>query len=480
MVEGIGRATNQDKSTKTTADPNPLTQTISQPTTPAAISVPSSAPNSARKNQSRTTQLTEITKFEAPSPGTRSGQISRRPSITSLNGPETPVSEKVSDNLSYTSASISRANSPPPSRVGSAPTRRATKSQQKKERQERAKKAEEVVTQKEEPALKAEEPVVQAPIIGRKKKTKKTREKTGTTADSTPTVTRPPSPEVQETASKAPLVPQAGDTTKGLKEVNKQIKLPPIASLDPEPSSSAAAMAPVPESEQGSQTQSTVASIFASLRASDELPSNVIDTLFKSITAASHRLDQNLDPQVILNSKLDTLKLDQIARLDNDEPVVTIIDDNNAMIILPSRRCLKGLTPAQANRYRELYMQGARVSMPSSTKEFQTLIDHLTPILHSSGERTSAAATGSAESKTTTQLNNRFAEPLTPLVVPPTAASVRSDASLSRTPLSTSNKPSLEDAELALAVERKNTEALEKRLNALIKKNRRLVLGSGN
>ncbi len=475
----IGDTASEETMTKVIVDQKSHNQTISQPTTPATTS---SAPDSARKSQTRTMQVTEIFKQDTASPGAvpsqASGQVSRRPSITSLTRPETPISEKVSDNLSYTSASISRTNSPPPSKIGSAPTRRVTKSQQKKERQGRAKKAGEEASQKEEPVLRSEEPVVQAPIVGRKKKTKKTKEKTGMTADSTPTVTRPPSPEMQEKAAKVLPSPQAGDAVKGLKESNKQIRLPPIASLDPETSTSATALPSVPESDQGNHIQSTVASIFASLRASGELPSNVIDTLFKAITSASHRLDQHLDPQVILNSKFDTLKLDQVARLDNDEPVVTVLDSNNAVLILPNRRYLKGLTPTQANRYRELYMQGARASISPSSKEDQDLLDLLMPIHEFSGDRAPVPALGSADSKTTTQLNNRFAEPMTPQAIPPTQSSVRIDASVSRR--SGKSSMGLEEAELALAVERKNTEALEKRLNALIRKNRRLVLGSGN
>jgi hypothetical protein len=99
---------------------------------------------------------------------------SRQASVASLYQPGTPVSELVSDTASVTSTSLSRANSPPPvsGKVGTAPIRKKTKSQQKKDRQERARQAdEERVTAIDEE--KSEPEVVQAPIVGRKKKAKK-------------------------------------------------------------------------------------------------------------------------------------------------------------------------------------------------------------------------------------------------------------------------------------------------------------------
>lgn len=97
---------------------------------------------------------------------------SRQASIASINQPGTPASELISDTASFTSTSISRASSPPliGGKVGSAPIRKKTKSQAKKDRQERARQAE------EERAIEEQTPepeVVQAPIVGRKKKAKK-------------------------------------------------------------------------------------------------------------------------------------------------------------------------------------------------------------------------------------------------------------------------------------------------------------------
>lgn len=95
---------------------------------------------------------------------------SRQASIASLNQPGTPASELISDTASMTSGMISRANSPPPGAiVGSAPVRKITKAQAKKNRQERKRQEEE----KEKAEAGSDVEVVQAPIIGRKKKAKK-------------------------------------------------------------------------------------------------------------------------------------------------------------------------------------------------------------------------------------------------------------------------------------------------------------------
>ncbi|KAI6244541.1 hypothetical protein HI914_07276 [Erysiphe necator] len=100
--------------------------------------------------------------------------VSRHPSLTSnirLESPDTPSSEIVSDNASITSTSLSRANSPPPTKVGSAPVRATTKSSQKKQRQAQKEKGRAGIG----PIVVTEPEVEIAPIMGRKKKQKKDR-----------------------------------------------------------------------------------------------------------------------------------------------------------------------------------------------------------------------------------------------------------------------------------------------------------------
>ncbi|KAF2449408.1 hypothetical protein P171DRAFT_517119 [Karstenula rhodostoma CBS 690.94] len=121
---------------------------------------------------------------------------SRQASIASINQPGTPASDLISDTASFTSTSISRASSPPlvGGKVGSAPIRKKTKSQAKKDRQERARQAEEERAMEEQtPELE----VVQAPIVGRKKKARKPA-----TNPKTPAASTKSQPEPTKTSSK--------------------------------------------------------------------------------------------------------------------------------------------------------------------------------------------------------------------------------------------------------------------------------------
>ena len=155
--------------------PGPALAAISRPDSPATgLSRTSDSP---APRQARVLRVVDTAKAETPSPVANiatatAARRSRRPSISSMSRPATP-GDFGSDYDLYTSASVSRANSPPPNRVGSAPVRSMTKSQAKKERKLKAKQAEEA---KKDEAVSvstvAEEPV-QAPIMGRKRKTKK-------------------------------------------------------------------------------------------------------------------------------------------------------------------------------------------------------------------------------------------------------------------------------------------------------------------
>lgn len=134
--------------------------------------------DSSGPRQPRVLRVVDTPKTETPPPPSAAPSLSsvvqakirsRRPSISSADHPETPGD--IGSDFEFTSASASRANSPPPSKIGSAPVRAMTKNQAKKERRMKAKQAEEAI--KEEVATAIPEEPVQAPIIGRKRKTKK-------------------------------------------------------------------------------------------------------------------------------------------------------------------------------------------------------------------------------------------------------------------------------------------------------------------
>ncbi|KAJ5646874.1 hypothetical protein N7490_003246 [Penicillium lividum] len=117
---------------------------------------------------------------------------SPRHSVSSLSRPDTP-GDFGSEIDPYPSGPVSRSNSPPvPSRIGSAPVRTITKSQAKKDRRQKAKEAE----AKKVEVTSVPEETVQAPIMGRKRKTKKEKAPSTTleTADTDPLPTETVSP----------------------------------------------------------------------------------------------------------------------------------------------------------------------------------------------------------------------------------------------------------------------------------------------
>jgi CCR4-NOT transcription complex subunit 4 len=157
------------------------TATPSVPASPAAAATGSPIKRSVAP---RTLRVIPTPKTEVPPPlsagsapplpqiSTVDKLRSRQASIASVNFPGTPMSEMISDTASVTSASVSRASSPPPvgGKVGTAPVRQKTKSQAKKDRQERKRQIEEELVVEEN---KSDVEIIQAPIVGRKKKAKK-------------------------------------------------------------------------------------------------------------------------------------------------------------------------------------------------------------------------------------------------------------------------------------------------------------------
>lgn len=156
-----------------TMSSRPATPGTTTPSEASKTSVP--RPRTLRLTTSMTTKTTEPTPASAtteksgilpPNLGTKKG--SRRPSLSSAqhSRPSTPaMSERPSHDAS-------RASSPPPSIVGSAPERVRSKNQQKKERREKAKKTTDV---SEASTPNATVPVTEevAPVIARQKKQKK-------------------------------------------------------------------------------------------------------------------------------------------------------------------------------------------------------------------------------------------------------------------------------------------------------------------
>ena len=425
----------------------------SQPSTPATAVSQMSTVSAVPQNQAREARAPMIPKAESASPGiVSSKQASRRPSLSSINRPGTPASEKLFDTMSFTSTSISRANSPPPNKVGSAPVRQMTKSQQKKERQARAKQAE-GSTKVEETVTKFEE--IQAPIVGRKKKTRK--EKSRGTADSTPTVTRPSSPVLQEepAVEKAAVVPATPvkEGRKGSSKAVADVKEPDTPSS---PATPATADQPKPSL--------TANSIFANLSKAREVTTPAAD-IFKHAPQGLNHRSENVEPDF---PEFELPSDEQIRLLDQGEAVPIQKGPNNYLVVLPDHRHVPGFTAAQASRYIELRRDILANGDLPCTDGF---IPPPPPI------ELSAITAMTERSSKTKKLHNRFDTPTT-----------RSGSSTHKYNISTgvsdettlNKKPAIAvtEAEQMLAVHRKETEALEKRLNNLLKKNRRLLFGN--
>ena len=227
-------------------------------------------------------------------------QPSRRPSVSSIQLPGTPSSEQVSisDNISMTSTSQSRANSPPPAAAKAG--RAKTKSQLKKERQERAKVIEEGTKTEEPKKVVASEEPPQEAIVTRKKKTKREREPRARakapvpihTEESTPTASRAPSPPPQqlaeEVASPAEPAPVEARSSEPSTPTKIQTAPPPPLQSPHEPS-------PPPTPTL------SAAQLLAELKATAPQIQKCIDSLFRSPSSNHYKPSQNISAKDLAN-----------------------------------------------------------------------------------------------------------------------------------------------------------------------------------
>ncbi|KAK8244980.1 hypothetical protein HDK77DRAFT_240241 [Phyllosticta capitalensis] len=256
---------------------------------------------------------------------------SRQPSIASLNqAPGTPLSEFISDAASMTSASasISRANSPPPGgRVGSAPARTKTKSQAKKERQEKAKlMAEQEIGMNKDSRAQSEEPIVQEGIQTRKRKEKKEKKKPTKTAKSTPTDTPTGTPAPEESVEDTVV-----ETT--VQEVEQ----------------------PMEEPEEKKAPQPLTASqIVAKLLANGDITHEQMENMFKSFPQGPNERQITLQDAPNRGREYELGDDDARAIVDNSEPQRLGGEDgrlSSRVLISGSGRILRCLSKSEEDRY---------------------------------------------------------------------------------------------------------------------------------
>lgn len=212
----------------------PVSASGSRPNTP--LTTVSRVSDSSAPRQHRVLRVVDTSKSEIPAPASSTQSVSsipatgkvrgRKPSLSSISRPETP-GDLGSEADFYASTSASRANSPPASsRIGSAPVRSMTKSQAKKERKQKAKEAE---AKKQEAVAQVEEPV-QAPIVGRKRKTKKAPASNAEPVSATPEpVSETSKPQKDDEAERA----ESSNKTKQKEKQKKDVKPTPVEEKAP-------------------------------------------------------------------------------------------------------------------------------------------------------------------------------------------------------------------------------------------------------
>lgn len=341
--------------------------------------LPPSAPSSAVaqsavvRTNPKTLRLVPTPKGEVPPAGNSTPQSvtstippnflppSRQHSIVSLSRnerPSTPVSEIISDNASITSNSLSRPSSPPATRVGSAPLRSTTKSQQKKQRREAKEKSElDTVVDKPEPEVEI------APIMGRKKKQKKEKVYSST-GGASPAISRAPTPGPQEMTPAEVLSNPESLRVKNGDNQTPQSDAEPAAIKVPElkgkPKSKAEDLAllesitPPAETidENSEKSIPAPASVLSDLVSSGLLPDPNKLVVFKSPSGFAQRLDLSGDFQEG-DQKLIITEEDR-AILQAGRPVHKVGQGSNRIMLTPNGDCVRNLSPAEEERYLEL------------------------------------------------------------------------------------------------------------------------------
>jgi CCR4-NOT transcription complex subunit 4 len=487
----------------------------------------------------------------------------RQPSLASvsrMDRPGTPTSEMLSDNASITSASMSRASSPPPSNlIGSAPVRMTTKSMQKKQRKEVQRERERA--ELEATAPKPEKEAEIAPILGRKKKVKKDRTIHSAAGGSTPVASRPPSPGPSEQTER----PKVNDesTEQSVQAEDKNIstdselstrnavrtqdskakgKAKLLRQPSPEPTPA------VSELDEDAMTKPapTPASILKELVNEGAVDGINELAIFRPPPSTFRLPEPVTDPSI--NQKL-TITLEDRTKLLAGQPVHKAIDGAGRIMLTPNGDCVRNLTEEEENKYLDLQARLAEqsgassfVSSRHSTSNGFTMVEsravangppswippsmgaptpmdpvakinrdealayinqYVLPSLSNSMQeqalnnnntldpdvmRTSgASATWPWVTDATAHLENNEGaygptnrEGMIATGIESMTAHFAISGDMTRNTPSTVSLLSLTESETAMQHARKDAEALEKRLNALIKKNRRLVLGASH
>lgn len=369
-------------STKEVADKEPATNPAVQssafpplpPSTPAQMAP--KGPKSIRVVPTRTESpvisaaqpLSAISNYSATISG------SRQPSVASnsrFERPGTPASEIISDNASLTSASLSRPSSPPPTRVGSAPVRTTTKSQQKKQRREAMKGKEK--TEMETAVVETPEAEEIAPIMGRKKKQKKAKVN-GKAGSPTPVPSRPPTPKQTEKTEPVKEAKTSGgpETSKKQKtpevEVSSKPAVEPKAEVKSNVEETVYQEPPAPTVETIDETSDrpvpTPSAVLQDLLSHGEVPQPDKLAVLRPPMGYNQRAGFQGDlPD--LDHKLVITEEDRAALL-SGRPVHKVVQGSHRIMLTPNGDCVRNLTPTEEERYLELQSRIFQESGPAA------------------------------------------------------------------------------------------------------------------
>ncbi|KAI1424049.1 hypothetical protein F5Y12DRAFT_785633 [Xylaria sp. FL1777] len=320
-----------------------------------------------------TLRLVQTPKNELPSTNVAPAAVASIRSAaaaSSTHRPVTPASEIVSDTASIVSASVSasRTSSPPPSKIGSLPTRPTTKSQQRKQRKEASKEA-----------------AAQIAEVNPFEPEKKEKKPAGTSRTST----RPATPSTSETIEDK-LIPEkdgishtsgiaarkdsrTGPTAIEQAKVNKDRGKPSISSprsptaidtsIKLNESTKTTVLTPdyithPPEVKQEQPIEQDIGEVphirdvYKALVEEGSLPSIDKISFFKPLP--THRLDPNISGLVSLPPTLKAIvaKEDE-ERLNAFQPVRKIVNDQ-PVLLTPNGDYVPNLTPEEQDKFLEL------------------------------------------------------------------------------------------------------------------------------
>lgn len=546
---------------------------------PALPALTTGSPSPAPRNALRTLRVmstpktTEAPAFPSPV------QIVANKAFSISHGPDTPLSEMVSDTASIVSASVSasRAGSPPPSRVGCAAVRNTTKSQQRKQRKDALKQETKIIAE----ALKADSEE-HAPVIGRKKKQKK--EKPAASQSKTSDPAAPDlvivQPEAANNMAEREEVEPRSKTTKDKKaskskgkerekerereretENDKHKDRPasmPAPSAAPQPAEapSAVPIEPIESADPSERQQFGPASVFAEIR--NSLWTSTLDKLqmLKPVSSTSSRSEQGHTANGATQTgyckdcacKCGEIQDEDLIALRAGKPVRKQFHvDGSRMLITPNGDCIRGLTLEEEDAFLDLQSAiAATAENPGAfiaprhqpgSGAFSLIKGRAVPngrpnIFPATAQPHSQDPIGKLQREDALSYINQYVLPrlnldaanmgfpkgasplrdaaaaslnaLAPYFYGPDAAAgvgiysapdgaraMQDFSSSGGAPAADVSKigpanglggislMSVEDAEARLAASRKETEKLEKGLNAVIKRNRRLVLGGG-